>query len=320
MGLRQGNINDVITILRDNRDNDFFNCLALTGKVRRGKSRLGYILTTGVYDNFSYEENYIGNPKHGEAFKKMFNSPNKSAVWVDEAEKILSSERRMDKEQWWLQQLFNQFASHNKTIILCTPQFRRIDSRWRDTHIGIWIHVYRRGCAVLLKNRDIQSTLDVWGLETMKEVELTTRADGFSDERILKNFDANPCALFYFTFPDWDGEAQKAEYMKHKTVSQADLLDEFSKWEKLNERDKKIPKSTQALARVITYLNFKYEIPFKELATLAGTAPDYMSDLQKKFISDVVSTDALRELLPRKYFGDDFLEFAKLSDADIVGV
>ncbi len=309
--LREGNIEDVIQILKENRDCDFFNCIAITGKVRRGKSRLAYLIAKGVYPNFSYAENYIGNPKHGEAFKKMFNCPPKSACWVDEAEKILSAERRMDKEQWWLQQLFNQFASHNKTIILCTPSFRRIDSRWRDTHITIWIHIYRRGCGILLKNRDVQSTHDVWGLESMREIELSTRADQFSDERILKNFDANPCALFYFTFSDWETPEQKQEYVAQKEASQKNLLEEFDRWEKLNKQESSNTRAENGIARIAAFLNWKYQIPTSEIGRLAGYSQQSIDRFLKTFGFSIAEGSIQKDDLPKKYFDDAFFEWIK---------
>lgn len=310
--LRQGNIDDVIEILRQNQQNDFFNCVAITAKVRKGKSRLAKLISSRMYPDFTYENNYIGNPKHGETWRKLFNSPQKSTNWIDEAEKILSTERRYDKEQWWLQQLFNQFASHNKTVILCTPTFVGIDPRWRRAHITIWIYIYKRGKAILLKNRDIQSSLDVWGLDAMKEKELSTKADQMSDERIIQNFDANPCALFYFSFPDWDSPEEKAEYLTYKEASQADLSREFDKWEKMQTLLQNTTRAEIGIARVASYLNFRYQLPLSELGTLAGYSEDKMRQMTESFYQAIEDQLIDIESLPKKYYTPEFIEHVRL--------
>jgi hypothetical protein len=309
MALMQGSLQQVIDILIENRENDFFNCVAITGKVRKGKSTLAYYIVKGTYPEFTYEANYLGNPKHGESFRTLMNTPKKSSSWLDEGEKVLSAERRLDKDQWWLQQLFNQFASHNKTIVICTPTFRRIDSRWRDAHISIWIHIYRRGAAVLLRNRDIQSSSDVWGLGAMKETELSMRADQFSDERILKSFDANPCALFYFTFPDWESEEVHKDYLTHKEESQKDLAAEFDEYEKAK---KMTNVAKMANMRLLGYLYWKYtlNISFQELGALCGLSGEGVRQLVIEFYDKVYKGEINSATLPAR-FTDEFFTFAR---------
>jgi hypothetical protein len=316
--LRQGSLQGVIDVLKANVADDYFNCVCITGMVRRGKSRLAKILATGVYPQFTYEENYIGNPKRGDTFRKLKRNPIKSVCWIDEGEKVFSSEMRLEKGQWYLQQLFNQFASDNKTVIICTPKFRRIDPRWRDTHITIWIHIFRRGAAILLKRREIESTLDVWGLETMRLTEIAMRADQFSDERILKNFEANPCSLFYFTFPDWSSKEEKEEYTAWKGKSQQDLDDEFDKWDKLQQRKLVANLQTeQGIARVAAFLNWQYGISYVDIGILCGYSEVSIRKFTDLFIDDIFTGNVEVEALPKKYFGGmnengvKFLDFAK---------
>lgn len=311
MALMQGNIDDVVKILKDDQEKDYFNCICITARVRKGKSRLAYMLTRKLDTNFSYETNYIGNPKHFQTFKKLYQTAPKSTAWIDEAEKVLSAERRFDKEQWYLQQLFNQFASHNKIIILCTPSFKRIDSRWRDTHITIWINIVARGLAVLCKSRDMQSSLDVWGLEAMKESELALKSeDIINKDRLLKNFDKNPTALFYFTFNDWDSEEEKAEYLTYKEKSQQDLYDEFANFEKFANTTK--DKSVQLnLGRIVSYFNFKYQISLNELSTLTGATEDKLREYRDLFIEQLTTNEEYATSLPPKYFNDEFKASAK---------
>ena len=319
-------IGGVIEILRSNQEGDFFNCVVITGWVRRGKSRLAYILAKGLYPKFTYEQNYVGNPKHGSAFKRMFDLPKKSVCWLDEGEKVLSAERRFDREQWWLQQLFNQFASHNKTIFICTPRFKRIDSRWREAHINIWIHVYKRGKGVLLLRRDIQSSLDSWGLTAVKDHELGLRSGSVPDEAILKIYDKNPCAQFFFDFPDWDTPEQKEEYETHKKSSQQDLREEFEKWDKLNEdvKDggvvtKRAKRQKLAIGRFCAYLNWKYKISFKQLSILTGMSNRFINNMRDDIVRDIGNGTITEADLPPNYFPKEFFEYAremsKLNDA-----
>ena len=314
--MQLGNLQMLIDIFNENKERDFFNCVAITAKVRKGKSRLAHLIAKGVYPNFSYEQNYLGNPKHYETATRLFDTPEKSCSWIDEAEKILSSERRMDKEQWWLQQLFNQFASHNKTILLCTPSFRRIDSRWRDAHISFWIYIYRRGCAIVLKNRDIQSSSDIWGLEAMKEQESSTRADNFSDERILQNFEKNPCALFYFTFPDWASKEEKEEYMKWKGKSQQDFRNELTKAQKSDELLKKTNRAELGLGRIAAYFDYKYQIPCGEIGKISGYSDEAIRGYKDNFYEGVGEGAIDESYLPKKYFSPEFLMDIKAKYAE----
>ena len=319
MILKEGSYKDVITVLIKNRENDFFNCVAITGQVRLGKSRLAYLLSKGTYQEFSYEKNYIGNPKHGETWDTLNDTPHKSTCWLDEAAKVLSSERRFDKEQWYLQQLFNQFASHNKTIILCTPTFLEIDPRWRRSHITIWIHVFQRGKAVIMRNRFIQSSLDTWGLRNMQEKEMNMRSDEMFGDRILKNFDENPCALFYFSFPDW-GPEEKTEYLKFKEESQRQLASESKKWRKTQQIFENQSRSEIGLARISAYLYWKYSIPYREIGVLSGFSDEKIRETVNQFMEKVEEGLFNEENLPKKYFDQDFYLYVKNTMAQKPGL
>lgn len=315
MTLAQGSLEKVCDILIENRENDYFNCGAITGMVRRGKSNLAHQLTTKIYPGFDYQKNYIGNPKHGETFRNLFDTPKKSACWLDEAEKVLSAEQRMTKEQWFLQQLFNQFASHNKTIIFTTPTFRRIDSRWRDEHITFWIHIYRRGCGILLTKREMVSSHDVWGLDAMREMEMSVKTHNMTDEVIFKCFDENPCALFYFTFRDWT-EEEKAEYTKWKELSQVDLRNEFEMWDKLALKKEKLAMSenyqhaTRGIGRIAAYLNYQYQISYREIGELIGYDEVSVRKFSQSFYESLASID--KNALPKQYFNEGFFDFAAI--------
>jgi hypothetical protein len=294
-----------------NRERDYFNCVVITGMVRRGKSRLAYLLMQYVYPQFSYEINYIGNPKHNEAFDRLFDTPAKSASWLDEAAKVLATENRFSTEQSWLARLFEQFASHNKTIFLCTPSFIQIDPRWRRTHITVWLHVFARGKAVLLVKRDIQSSLDVWGLKGMEEKELAARADGLTDERILQNFDANPCAIAYFRFPDWDTKEQKDEYEKWKTKSQQDLRNEHTEWVKELSKKKELQRKEFALARIALVLMHRGMFAADEIARISGYKPTSIYRILDGFNGFVASNEEYANQLPPIYFTPDLIDLVR---------
>jgi hypothetical protein len=311
MRLEEGDIKRVSEVLIKNRDNDFFNCVTITGTVRLGKSNLAHQIAKAVYPEFTYEQNYIGNPKHAETWKKLKYGEKGSLFWLDEAAKVLSAERRFDKEQWYLQQLFNQFAYDRKTILLCTPTFLEIDPRWRRTHITLWVHLFKRGKGVIMKNRFIQSDLDTWGLRNMKEKEMAMRADEQSDERILANYDANPCSLFFFTFKDW-AEEEKIEYMKHKEQSHIQFEKEFSKWEKLNEFMTSVGGRAEiGIARIAAYMLSEYSIPYQEVAVLSGYSETKIRESLDSFIQAVHDETIEKSSLPKKYYDEKFYQFVE---------
>jgi hypothetical protein len=312
MALIQGDYQDVVRILRANVNDDRANSTAITGPVRKGKSNLAYRLVTELCPDFTYERNYLGNPRHMEAIKAIKDLPQKSVLWFDEAEKILSAEKRWEKEQWLLLQLFNQFASKNQSVFFCTPSFQRIDSRWRNVHINYWIFCYSRGRAVLLKNRDIQSSSDVWGLREMRKVEEKAKAVEVGDEYVLKRFDANPCAMFYFNFPDWEPSV-KDEYLKHKDASQIDLLAEIEKFgiAQGNPKTMYLQKAQAGLARIGSYFNLKWDIPTRDISALAGYSDSTFNKFITEFEDSVSSGEIPAEELPNKFFPPEYVEILK---------
>jgi len=309
-------VQDVIQRLISNRERDYFNCIAITGQVRRGKSRLAFILSRGVYPEFSFENNYIGNPQHNQTFKNLFDAPAKSAAWLDEAAKVLSTDYRFTKEQIWLARLFEQFASHNKSIFLCTPSFILIDPKWRRTHITVWIHVFARGKAILLIKRDVQSSLDVWGLKAMEEKELSARTDELTDDRILQNFDENPCAVAYFTFPDWETKEQKDEYISWKTKSQQDLRKEFDVWEKQSAEKKVLVRKEIALARMALVCSSRGIFSVDEVARIAGYKPNWIYTIMKNLNWLIATSEDFSNALPKQYFDEELIEFCKVKASE----
>lgn len=294
-------------ILIQNAENDFWNGIAITGRQGRGKSCLAHTLCKYIYPSFSYEKNYIGNPEHNETLRKLDDAPPKSANWIDEAGTVLGTERRMTREQTRLADLFDQFRSKNKTVILCTPNFKRIDPRWRTTHIHIWIHVIERGRAVLLASRDMQTTLDVWGLDEMYEKEKTMTAGSQNNtERVLQNFDANPCALFYFKFPDWS-PSDKEEYTKHKDESQRAFRTLFEKEEKLKEKLEKSARSDIALGRLCTYLLWKHSSSYNELAKLTGYSDDKIRESADRYVELYATSEDYAAAHSSTHFGKEFM-------------
>lgn len=305
------NLDKVIEILHLNSSNDFHNCMAITGGQGLGKSTLTYqiAMMMGRY-SFNYETNYIGNPEHRETFRKLYKSEKKSVCWIDEASTAFCSENRLTKEQTDLANLFDQIRSHNKTIILCTPSFQRIDKRWRDTYIHIWICVIGRGKAILLMRRNIQSRNDVWGLEEMWEKERTMdAASQASMERILQNFDANPAALFYFTFPDWETAEAKEEYLKWKTKSQADLIKLFEEKASLEDRMKKSSRAEIALGRLCEYLMWKHDTTYDELGKLTGYSKDKIRLSINSYVELFGSNEDYINSHSKAYFPEDYAHY-----------
>lgn len=297
--------------LVDNIKNDFWNGIAITGRQGRGKSRLAYLLCKYVGDKlgvpFDYVKNYIGNPEHGETLRKLDDASPRSCNWIDEAGTVLGTEKRLTKEQTRLADLFDQFRSKNKTVILCTPSFKRIDPRWRITHIHIWIHVVERGKAVLLVARDMQSTLDVWGLKEMYEKEITMKADGQNTlERVLQNFDANPAALFYFKFPDWEA-GEKQEYLKYKEESQRKFRELFERDEKLKEKLMKSSRSEFALGRICTYLLWKHNTSYSELGKVCGYSDEKIREVCNKYVELFATEEEYAASHPASHFGKDYM-------------
>jgi hypothetical protein len=140
----------------------------------------------------------------------------------------------------------------------------------------------------------------------MKDAETASRADAMTDAHVLKNFEKNPCALFYFTFPNWDTPEDEAEYMKWKELSDKEFGEEFEQWEKFDAEKKKpqLRKARHGIARFAEALNRNYNISFAESGVLAGYGKQAIELMCEDFESAVLSGE-YENLLPGAYFPEE---------------
>jgi hypothetical protein len=150
----------------------------------------------------------------------------------------------------------------------------------------------------------------------MKDKEMETRADNFSDERIIQNFEKNPCALFYFTFPDWNNDAEKEEYNKWKKKSQDDFKDELKGAQQMEKMMKKSNRAELGLGRIALYLMYQYGRPYGETAKVAGYSDEAIRGYVQDFIEGYCEGAIDGSYLPKKYFSSEMLMEIKAKYAE----
>jgi hypothetical protein len=145
----------------------------------------------------------------------------------------------------------------------------------------------------------------------MKDKEMETRADNFSDERIIQNFEKNPCALFYFTFPDWNNDAEKAEYNKWKTASQNDFKEELKGAQQMEKMMKKTNRAEIGIGRIALHFKDRWNISYGEIGKICGYSDEAVRGYVELFEEGVVEGGIDVSTLPKKYFDDVVLQRIK---------
>jgi len=249
-----------------------------TGKIVRVKPRTSPLPKPWVQQTVDFDFNR--NMSFLDDFKEVktkFNSLGQYSPFViDEGSKNLHKQNWMQKTQFMLVQLSDTERYQNKSFFICFPNFRELNSIFRNDRIRMILHVYDRGKAIISMKDPNRYTIDPWHLdENDKTVQYELRhtpivARGpyqlLRAEKKTKNYAGN------FEFPSlkdvcpriWD------VYMKYK-------IDNAKKELKDKESDegagisKQTAKWKNATKELMKWLKEKYpQLTFKELADISN--------------------------------------------------
>jgi len=164
---------------------DYDLVAAITGGEGIGKSTLAIRLGMLIDPKFDLENNIIYIPNYEQIVKKVtVGLPRFSVVLVDEAVKVMYKRRWQFKPQIFLNQIYAICRKENKATLLCMPNFSDFDKFFRQHRIMIWIHILKRGKAVMFMRDWSPFAKDVWWVEAnQKLIEKYMRKRKIIDQR-----------------------------------------------------------------------------------------------------------------------------------------
>lgn len=196
-----------MSLKKRTRKNNRQSVIALTGRVRTGKSCFGLILDILIDDHFDLKQNCLFIPDASEIEKEFKSLKQYSVYHIDEA---IRGTYKMDfasNVQKSLVKLYNTEAWKNITSLLCIPRFKSLASDFRNDIVDVWIHVLQRGHIVVYIREDNPRIDDPWNdkdnqkiyVSGLKKFKNTLSADfdyRLELERRTKNYFAD------FEFPN----------------------------------------------------------------------------------------------------------------------
>lgn len=251
-----------------------------TGKVVRVKPRTRPLPKPWVQQSVDFDFNKnISFLDEMKEVKSKFNSLGQYCPFViDEGSKNLHKQNWMQKTQFMLVQLSDTERYQNKSFYICFPNFRELNSIFRNDRIRMILHVYDRGKAIISMKDPNRYTIDPWHLDEndktiqyeLRHVPIVARGPYqlLRAEKRTKNYAG--C----FEFPAlkeicpriWD------VYMKYKIDNAKKELKEKEEAPGVSKQTAKWKNATKELMK---WLKEKYPtLTFKELSNISnvGTA------------------------------------------------
>lgn len=148
---------------------DYDCVIALTGGEGVGKSSLAIKLGMAIDDDFGLAKNILFSPIENEVKDAVTKMPKFSVIILDEAIKVLYKLNWNTKLQKMLNTLYTLCRKENKVTILCIPRLTDLSEMFRNHRVKIWIHVSRRGCAMVFLKNDNPFGEDSWGFKIMQK-------------------------------------------------------------------------------------------------------------------------------------------------------
>ena len=148
---------------------DYDCVIAVTGGEGVGKSSLSIKLGMDIDDDFKLVKNILFSPIENEVKDAVTKMPKYSVIILDEAIKVLYKLNWNTKLQKMLNTLYTLCRKENKVTILCIPRLTDLSEMFRNHRVKIWIHVSRRGCAMVFLKNDNPFGEDSWGFKMMQK-------------------------------------------------------------------------------------------------------------------------------------------------------
>ena len=148
--------------LREEND----HVIAITGYPGVGKSNDAAIVAALIDDKYSFEKNVCFIPSSKGITEKYRELPMYSVMHIDEASRGLHKHKWYDKIQQTLTTLYDtEREGHYLCTLLLMPRFQNFTEYFRNFRIKYWIHIPRRGIAIVYRRDEDKDVKDPWHLD-----------------------------------------------------------------------------------------------------------------------------------------------------------
>ena len=149
--------------------------------------------------------NYMAFDNH-DVYKKIMSLPEYAPLGCDEAVRFALGEDWMKAESKELKKTFTQIRTKHHAIFFAIPNFWWLDKKYREDMTTIWVHIIKRGYAVVFTPDLAMGVDDVWHQKDFKKIFKDRSYSFFSTdtESLLKYVRKHRCYFDEFTFPQLD--------------------------------------------------------------------------------------------------------------------
>lgn len=209
--------------LREEND----HVIALTGYPGVGKSNDAAVIAALIDDKYDFEKNICFIPSSEDITRRYKGLPMFSVLHIDEATRGLHKHKWFDKIQQTLTQLYDtEREGHYLCTLLLMPRFQSFTEYFRNFRIKYWIHIPKRGLAIVYRRDEDKDVKDPWHLDENykkkikrwrgKRIFERGLGDTIRIEQMTENY------WFYFKVPKIPEEVW-ASYQKLKADSRIEM-------------------------------------------------------------------------------------------------
>jgi len=260
---------------------------AVSGPEGCGKSTLGIKVAMKIDPNFKINTHLLANPNVEELqdilLKKL---PPRSAIVVDEAIRVAYKRNFFSFDNRFMAEMFSVSRAARQAVLMCIPNFKDLDSYFRNHRIKLWWYIPARGYCVVMMPWTSPFISDPWLMDENERImrkELRGGAvSSFSPEDLMKALKKtkNYVMDFQFSALDYDLDQEYLQYKKHmqEQINYQAERAEFNK-ENQNVWKERYMTTSSSFSELCKYLNENDLMTTKAICKVLNKKDDYIKKL-----------------------------------------
>lgn len=164
-GVREITIPEFAKILKQRTEMKADAVLIVDGMPGCGKTTLQILVSWEIdKPNFSIKRNVVFDPNPMTTKEVITNLPPGTPVCLDEGMRLANARRAMTGTNMFLGEYFSINRKDFKIIFICAPSIQQIDTSIRNQRAIFWVHVIKRGVALIFRRSLVPADGDPFGI------------------------------------------------------------------------------------------------------------------------------------------------------------